>query len=190
MTNDTSKTAELKQMRNRLLYISRILCVKSLTWSKSSAYPYIIKRVTWAPVKSGELWSSVKSGCFAIRFSVARSARNRFYRGKSAQYLTWRFRHHRDAIDTWWWCWLLKIASSRRRHLVLGMFGHVPFWGRSLCWHIVDTWISPMNMPEGRKGRKEKNEKKRGPDFSFLPFLPSGMINPKSRTSCTVGRAK
>jgi hypothetical protein len=25
-----------------------------------------------------------------------------------------------------------KIASSRRRHLVL--FGHVPFWGRSLCW--------------------------------------------------------
>jgi hypothetical protein len=24
-----------------------------------------------------------------------------------------------------------KIASSRRRHLVLGMFGHVPFWGRN-----------------------------------------------------------
>jgi hypothetical protein len=38
-----------------------------------------------------------------------------------------------------------KIASSRRRHLVLGMFGHVPFWGRSLCWHIVDTWISPSH---------------------------------------------
>jgi hypothetical protein len=27
-----------------------------------------------------------------------------------------------------------KIASSRRRHLVvMGMFGHVPFLGRSLC---------------------------------------------------------
>jgi hypothetical protein len=31
---------------------------------------------------------------------------------------------------------MLVVASSRRRHLVvMGMFGHVPFWGRSLCWH-------------------------------------------------------
>jgi hypothetical protein len=37
-----------------------------------SYYLFIyFQRVTWAPVKSGELWSSVKSNTFAIRFSVA-----------------------------------------------------------------------------------------------------------------------
>jgi hypothetical protein len=32
-------------------------------------------------------------------------------------------------------------------------------------------------VPEGRKGRKGKNEIKRGPDFPFLPILPSGKFS-------------
>jgi hypothetical protein len=97
---------------------------------------FILVRVTWAPFKSGELWSSVKSDCFAIRFSVAwSSARNRFYRGKSAQSVSY-----------------LKIASSWRRYrhlVVIGMFGHVLTWISSspkmfvtLSVTLCVTWIS------------------------------------------------
>ncbi len=47
-----------------------------------------------------------------------------------------------------------------------------PMWhGTRLFWLIV---------PEGRIGRKGKNEEKRGPDFPFLPFLPAGTFVPHS----------
>jgi hypothetical protein len=97
------------------------------------------RRVTWAPFKSGEFLSSVKSDCFAIRFSVARSARNRFYRGKSAQYFTWRFRHNGETSGGEAGCYVIKDCVITATTSGDDLFGHVPFWGRSLCWHIVDT---------------------------------------------------
>ena len=63
----------------------------------------------------------------------------------------------------------------------------------------IFIWLAPQYMdirlvglivPEGRKGWKGKNEKKRGPDFPFLPILPSGAINPSSLCANHIGRAK
>jgi hypothetical protein len=41
---------------------------------------------------------------------------------------------------------------------------------------VLLSGLVGLIVPEGRIGRKGKNEKKRGPDFPFLPILPSGII--------------
>jgi hypothetical protein len=45
------------------------MCMKHL--EKINTYYFTLLPVTWAPVKSGELLSSLKSDYFAIRFYVA-----------------------------------------------------------------------------------------------------------------------
>jgi hypothetical protein len=98
-------------------------------------YFFIFERVTWAPFKSGELLSSVKLDCFNIRFSVARSARNKFYRGRSAQFLTWWFRHHGETSGGDAGCCVITAtATSGVGHVwACSILGEEPVLTH--CWH-------------------------------------------------------
>ncbi len=110
---------------------------KTSTWGKkrkenSRIICYV--RVTWAPFKSGELLSSVKLDCLNIRFSVARSAHNKFYRGRSAQFLTWWFRHHGETSGgDAGWCVITATTSGVGHVWACSIFGEEPVLTH--CWH-------------------------------------------------------
>ena len=114
-------------------------------------------RVTWAPFESGEFWSSVKLDCFAFRFSVARSARKRIYREKSAQYLTWRFRHHGETSGGDAGCYVIKdcvitaTTSSGDWHVwACSILGEEPVLTQTQApppkMSVTDTGSSPKSL--------------------------------------------